>query len=124
MLQVAASTTSTSRPSSERAQLQPSIGGFDGVVPGKKAMLVGHIDLLVCFGMAANFRNETLTFEVVGFCSTYHAIIGRLEYAKFMAIPIYTYLKLKMPGPKGVITVSSSYENAYECDVECVEYGR
>ena len=28
-----------------------------------------------------------------------------------------------MPGPKGVITVSSSYEHAYQCDVECVEYG-
>jgi len=40
-----------------------------------------------------------------------------------MAIPNYTYLKLKMPGPKGVITVSSSYEHAYECDVEYVEYG-
>ena len=35
-----------------------------------------------------------------------------------MAIPNYTYLKLKMPGPKGVITVSSSYEHAYECDVK------
>ena len=40
-----------------------------------------------------------------------------------MAIPNYIYLKLKMPGPKGVITVSYSYEHAYECDVECVEYG-
>ena len=28
-----------------------------------------------------------------------------------------------MPGLKGVITVSSSYEHTYECDVECVEYG-
>jgi len=28
-----------------------------------------------------------------------------------------------MPDPKGVITVSSSFEHAYECDVECVEYG-
>ena len=37
-----------------------------------------------------------------------------------MAIPNYTYLKLKMPGPKGVITVGSSFEHAYECDVECV----
>ena len=46
-----------------------------------------------------------------------------IRYAKFMAIPNYTYLKLKMPGPKGVITVSSSYEHAYECNVECVEYG-
>ena len=39
-----------------------------------------------------------------------------------MAIPNYTYLKLKMPGPKGVITVDSSFEHAYECDVECVEH--
>jgi len=66
---------------------------------------------------------ETLTFEVVGFRGTDHAIIGRPDYVKFMAIPNYTYLKLKMPGPKGVITVSSSYEHTYECDVECVEYG-
>jgi hypothetical protein len=40
-----------------------------------------------------------------------------------MAIPNYTYLKLKMPGPNGVITVGPSYEHAYECDVECVEHG-
>ena len=107
----------------ERAQLLPSAGGFHGIVPGKKALHVGRIDLPVCFGTAANFRKETLNFEVVVFRGTYHAIIGRPGYAKFMAIPNYTYLKLKMLGPKGVITVSSSYEHAYECDVECVEYG-
>jgi len=84
---------------------------------------VGRIDLPVCFGTAINFRKETLTFEVVGFQGTYHAIIGRPGYAKFMVIPNYTYLKLKMPGPKEVINVSSSYEHAYKCDVECVEYG-
>jgi len=106
-----------------RVQLQPSVGGFHGVVLGKKALPVGRIDLPVCFGTSANFRKETHTFEVVGFRGTYHAIIGRPGYTKFMAIPNYTYLKLKMPGPKGVITVSSSYEHAYECDVECVEYG-
>ena len=39
-----------------------------------------------------------------------------------MAIPNYTYLKMKMPGPKGVITIGSSFEHAYECDVECVEH--
>ena len=106
-----------------RVQLQPSAGGFLVVVPGKKALPVARIDLLVCFATAATFRKETLTFEVVGFRGMYHAIIGRPGYAKFMAIPNYTYLKLKMPGPKGVIIVSSFYEHAYECDVECVEYG-
>jgi rhamnose utilization protein RhaD (predicted bifunctional aldolase and dehydrogenase) len=39
-----------------------------------------------------------------------------------MAVPNYTYLKLKMPGPNGVITVGSTYRHAYECNVECVEY--
>ena len=59
---------------------------------------------------------------MVGFKGTYHAILGRPCYAKFMAVPNYTYLKLKMPGPNGVITVKSTYEHAYDCDVECIEY--
>jgi hypothetical protein len=40
-----------------------------------------------------------------------------------MAVPNYTYLKLKMSGSNGVIIVRPSYEHAYECDVECVEHG-
>jgi hypothetical protein len=39
-----------------------------------------------------------------------------------MVVPNYTYLKLKMIGPNGTITVESTYLQAYECDVECVEY--
>jgi hypothetical protein len=39
-----------------------------------------------------------------------------------MAVPNYTYLKLKMPGPNGAITVGPTYKHAFECDVECVEY--
>jgi hypothetical protein len=39
-----------------------------------------------------------------------------------MAVPNYTYLNMKMPGPKGVITVGSSIEHAFDCDVECVEH--
>ena len=30
-----------------------------------------------------------------------------------MAVPNYTYLKLKLPGPNSVITVSGSFEQAY-----------
>jgi hypothetical protein len=48
--------------------------------------------------------------------------LGRPSYAKFMVVPNYTYLKLKMPGPNGIITVGSTYRHAYECDMECVEY--
>ena len=38
---------------------------------------------------------------------------GAPAYAKFMAVPNYTYLKLKLSGPNGVITVSGSFEQAY-----------
>jgi hypothetical protein len=95
---------------------------FHGIVPGKHVLPLGQLDLPVCFGTPSNFRKETLTFEVVGFRGTYHAVLGRPCYAKFMAIPNYTYLKLKMPGPNGTITVGSTYRHAYECDMECVEY--
>jgi hypothetical protein len=55
---------------------------------------------------------------VVGFKGTYHAILGRPCYAKIMAVPNYTYLT----GPNGIITVGSSIEHAFDCDVECVEH--
>jgi hypothetical protein len=56
---------------------------------------------------------------MVGFHETYHAILGRPCYAKFMVVPNYTYLKLKMSGPHGVITIGTSFPRAYECDLEC-----
>jgi hypothetical protein len=92
------------------------------IVPDNRVLPLGQLDLPVCFGTPSNFRKETLTFEVVGFRGTYHTVLGRPCYAKFMAIPNYTYLKLKMSGPKGTITIRSTYRHAYECDVECVEY--
>jgi hypothetical protein len=51
-------------------------------------------------------------------------VLGRPCYAKFMVVTNYTYLKLKMSGPKGIITVGSTYRHAYKCDVECVEYAK
>jgi hypothetical protein len=104
--------------SSVRAGATP----FHGIIPGKRVQPLGQLDLPVCFGTPSNFRRETLTFEVVGFRGTYHAVLGRPCYAKFMTVPNYTYLKLKMPGPNGVITVGPTYRHAYECDMECVEY--
>jgi hypothetical protein len=94
---------------------------FHGIIPGKRVQPLGQLDLPVCFRTPSTFQKETLTFEVVGFRGTYHAVLGRPCYAKFMAIPNYTYLKLKVSGPNGVITVESTYRHAYECDVEYVE---
>ena len=88
-------------------------------MPGKQAMPLGQINLPVSFGDQSNYRTETLTFNVVGFLGTFHTILGRPCYTKFMAVPSYTYLKLKMSGPRGVITVGTSFQRAYECEVEC-----
>jgi hypothetical protein len=104
------------------SSIQAGAAPFHGIIPRKRVRPLGQLDLSVCFGTPSNFRKETLTFEVVGFRGTYHSVLGRSCYTKFMAVPSYTYLKLKMPGPNRVITVGSTYRHAYECDVECVEY--
>jgi hypothetical protein len=103
-------------------QLRPSMTSFHGVAPGKRVQPLGQIDLPVWFGTSNNYLKETLTFEVVGFRGMYHAILGRPYYAKFMAVPNYTFLKMKMSGPNCVITMGSSIEHAFYCDVECVEH--
>ena len=36
-----------------------------------------------------------------------------------MAVPNYTYLRLKMSGPHGVITIGTSFQRAYEWEVKC-----
>ena len=38
-----------------------------------------------------------------------------------MAVPNYTYLKLKMPGLNDIITNSTTSQHAYQCDMECIE---
>ena len=72
-------------------------------------MPLEQIDLPITFGDPSNYRTETLTFEVVGFHGTYHAILGHPCYMKFIAVPNYTYLKLKMSGSCGVITIGTSF---------------
>ncbi|XP_066311436.1 uncharacterized protein [Miscanthus floridulus] len=106
----------------DRVRIRPTGAPFHGIVPRKQAMPLGQIDLPITFRGPSNYRMETLTFEVVGFHGTYHVILGRPFYAKFMAIPNYTYLKLKIPGPNGVITIGTSFQCAYECEVECCDH--
>jgi hypothetical protein len=40
---------------------------FHGIIPCKRVLPLGQLDLSVCFGTPSNFRKETLTIEVVGF---------------------------------------------------------
>jgi hypothetical protein len=62
--------------------------------------------LPVTFGIEENFWTEYLSLEVADFKLSYHAILGHPMLARFMAVPHYTYLVLKMSAPKGVLTVT------------------
>jgi hypothetical protein len=88
---------------------------FLGIVPTKGEYPLGHIYMPITFGTPENYRTEFLRFEVASFDCGYNAIIGRPGLAKFMAIPHYSYMILKMPGPRGIITVRADFQGAAEC---------
>jgi hypothetical protein len=87
---------------------------FFGIVSEGEYPL-GHIYMSVTFGTSKNYTTEFLRFEVANFDCGYNAIIGRPGLAKFMAIPHYTYMILKMPRPQGIITVRADFQGAAEC---------
>jgi hypothetical protein len=95
--------------------LSPTSTVFHGIVPGLSCSPLGKIKLGVIFGTKEHFRREPIWFEVVNLSSPYHALLGRPALAKFMAIPHYAYLKLKMPGPRGIITITGDYRRSAEC---------
>src|SRR4051812_23119733 len=89
---------------------------LSGVVPGETATSLGAIELEVVFGNRRNFAKRVLEFEVLDWQSQYHAILGRPAFAQFMAVPHYAYLKLKMPGSTGVLTVNGSFVKSDQCN--------
>ena len=84
-------------------------------------MPLGHLTLPVTFGTRENFQTENISFEVADFDMAYHAILGRPALAKFMAIPHYTYMLLKMPGPHGVITQRGDVKQSFIVEQESCE---
>jgi hypothetical protein len=96
-------------------ELHESDTPFFDIVPTEGEYPLGHIYMPVTFGTPENYRTEFLRFEVVNFDCGYNAIIERPGLVKFMAIPHYTYMILKMPGPQGIITVRADFQGAAEC---------
>jgi hypothetical protein len=91
---------------------------FHRIILGSANYPLGQRALNVCFGNRQNYRREKLDFEVIDWPSQYHAILGRPAFLRFMAVPHYTYLVLKMPGPNGIIIVKGSFELSDLCDKE------
>ena len=95
--------------------LEPTRTVFHGIVPGLSCSPIGRVRLDVLFGDSSHFRCEPVWFEVVDLSSAYHALLGRPALAKFMAVPHYAYLKMKLPGPKGLISVTGDYRRSLDC---------
>jgi hypothetical protein len=104
-----------------RSILCPSQALFHDIVPGAVVTPIGQITLPVTFETWKNFCTKHLQFEVANLKTTYGAVLGRLTLTKFMAIPHYSYLVLKMSGPDGVISIRGDIKRAYDCDSESCE---
>ena len=96
----------------DHSRIKPTKMTFKGVIPGVEAHCTGSVTLEVVFRSPDNFRSEELIFDIVPFRSGYHALLGRTAFARFHAVPHYAYLKLKMPGPRGVIRVNRNTERS------------
>jgi hypothetical protein len=90
--------------------------------PRERGYSLGSVVLPVTFGETReNYRTEYIKFEAADFETSYHAILGRPAIAKFMAVPHYTYLVLKMPSPAGVLLLQGDLKISFDCDTEAVE---
>jgi hypothetical protein len=95
---------------------------FYVIVPGNAAIPLGSVVLPVTLGESRdNYHTEYIKFEVADFETSYHAIFGRPAIAKFMAVPHYTYLVLKMPSPAGVLSLQGDLKISHDCDTEAVK---
>jgi hypothetical protein len=79
---------------------------------GKPIKPIGKVSLLVSFGDLDNARTEALTFDVFDIYHPYLAIFGRSFMNKFDAVIRQQFLCMKIPAPKGVITVFSNQQEA------------
>jgi hypothetical protein len=89
---------------------------FHGIIPWQSSTSIGRINLEVSCGSEDNKRKEVLTFEVTSFDIGYNCILGRPFLLKFMSVIHTAYAMLKMPEPKGVITIKAD-----QCDVLACE---
>jgi hypothetical protein len=102
--------------------LVPRKSPFYGIVPSNTAHPLGTVVLPVTFGTRENYRTEFIKFEVANFESSYHAILGRPALAKFMAVPHYVYLLLKMQRLSGVVTLRGDLKKPYDYNQEAIQY--
>jgi hypothetical protein len=89
---------------------------FHGIIPGQASTPIGRIDLEVSYEIGENKCREMLTFDVASFNIGYNCILGRPFLLRFMAVIHTAYATIKMPGPRGLITLKSDQCDALACE--------
>jgi hypothetical protein len=51
----------------------------------------------------------------------HNAFLGPSTFSKFMVIPHYAYMVLKMTGPRGILSIRADVKRAFDCDRESCE---
>jgi hypothetical protein len=98
------------------SDLTPVHDTFHGIIPGQTSTPIGRIDLEVSCETWVNKCREMLTFEVASFDIGSNCILGRPFLLRFMAIIHTAYATIKMPDPRGVITLKSDQRDALACE--------
>jgi hypothetical protein len=98
------------------SNLTPVHDTFHEIILGQASTPIGRIDMQVSYGTGENKRRKMLTFEVASFDIGYNYILGRPFLLKFMAVIHTAYTTIKMPGPRGVITLKSDQCDALACE--------
>jgi hypothetical protein len=89
------------------SDLTPVHDTFHEIILGQASTPIGRIDLEVSCGTGENKRREMLMFEVASFDIRCNCILGRPFLLRFMAVIHTASATIKMPGPRGVITLKS-----------------
>ena len=89
---------------------------FEWVIPCVESYSRSSVILEVTFGSPGNSRSEELLFIIAPFQSDYHAVLERTAFARFNALPHYGYLTLKMPGPRGIISVNGNIKRSLRAE--------
>jgi hypothetical protein len=95
---------------------------YHGIIPGQSSSPNRRIDLEVPCGSGDNKHREILMFEVASFDIEYNCILGRSFLLKFMVVIHTAYAMIKMPGPKGVITIKANQRDGLACENASLSY--
>jgi hypothetical protein len=87
-----------------------------GVISGQSSTPIGRINLEVSCGTGDNKCKEVLVFEVASFDIEYNCILGRPFLLKFIEVNHTAYTTLKIPSPKGVITIKADQHDSLACE--------